>query len=155
LGDEDYQPAVPVVQTLTINQKNLTISGVTITDKTYDGTTTATIDVSGAFLTGVVVSDDVGFAAGTGGVVSADAGNNIEVNLTSDFTLTGTAAGNYTLTQPALTGNILKADQTIAGFEDLTKYENEEPFTLPATTVQGLSLLYESSNPAVATVAGN
>jgi hypothetical protein len=154
LGDEDYQPAVPVVQTLTVNKKNLTISGVTA-DKTYDGTTTATIDVSGASLTAVVGSDDVGFAAGTGEFVSADAGNDIEVTITTPFELTGSDASNYTLTQPVLTGNILKADQTIAGFEDLTKYESDEDFDLPATTEQGLTLTYESLNTAVATVSGN
>lgn len=155
VGGDGYLPANPVVQTLTIDPKNLTISGITVEDKTYDGTTTATIDISVAQLDGVVGDDDVDFATGTGEFASADAGNDVAVNLISNFTLTGTAAANYTLTQPTLTGNILKADQTISGFENLSKSNTDVPFDLPELTNEGQTVSYASSNTAVATISGN
>src|SRR5690606_19592118 len=108
LGDDDYMAATPVEQTLIVNPKNLIITGVTVADKTYDGTITATLDIDIATLEGTLVGDDVDFTVGTAEFASADAGSDIAVTLTSDFTLSGTAAGNYTLTQPVLTGNILK-----------------------------------------------
>src|SRR5690606_37620371 len=82
-------------------------------------------------------------------------GTDIEITLHYEFVLFGPAAANYTLTQPTLTGNILKADQTVTGLENLTKFENDEAFDLPATTAQGFTLAYASSNEAVATVTGN
>jgi len=39
--------------------KSLTITGVVANDKVYDGTTSATVDFSGASLTGIVSADDV------------------------------------------------------------------------------------------------
>lgn len=151
-GDDDYLPATPVVQTLIVNPKNLTISGVTVADKTYDGTTTATLDNETATLEGTLVGDDVDFTVGTAEFASADAGSDIAV--TATFSLTGTAAGNYTLTQPTLSGNILKAEQTVT-LSDLNAYLGDEAITLPTVTDQGIAIEYISDNESVATVEGN
>lgn len=93
-------------------KKTLTVTGLTANDKTYDGTTAAT--VSGTFvLNGVVGTDDVTL----GGTpihtfATSNAGSGITVT-TSGYTLNGTTAGNYIVTQPSFTANILKANQTI------------------------------------------
>src|SRR5690606_38515715 len=71
------------------------------------------------------------------------------------FVLFGPDAANYTLTQPTLTGNINKADQTISGFENLSKSNTDDPFDLPELTNAGQTVSYESSNTAVATISGN
>ncbi len=49
----------PVTTTASITAVTLTASGITAGDKVYDGSTTATLDTTGATLAGVVGSDDV------------------------------------------------------------------------------------------------
>lgn len=149
-GNENYQPAEPVAQTLTIVPKALSITGLAVTPKPYDGTTTATY--TGGSLSGVVASDDVSF---TGTVAFNDATVGENKAMTSNFTLTGAKHSNYTLNQPVLTGTINKADQSITDFVDLIKNNNDLPFTLPATTNAGQTVNYTSSNQNVATISGN
>ncbi len=92
-------------------------SGITANNKPYDGTTTATISSNAVVLAGILPADTGNVSLGTNGYVanfaSAAAGNGIGVTV-SGLTLTGTAAGNYSLTQPAgLTANITKVGVTI------------------------------------------
>jgi len=69
--------------------------------------------------------------------------------------LGGAGAGNYTLSQPILTGNISKADQTISFAVLAPATTATSPFNLAATSTSGLTITYSSSNLAVATVTGN
>ncbi|RYZ35185.1 MAG: hypothetical protein EOP49_33745, partial [Sphingobacteriales bacterium] len=72
-------------------------------NKTYDGTTTATLTSGG--LSGVIAPDAVSVLPG-GNFVSANIGNNIPV--TAAFVLQGADASNYVLTQPTgLSASIL------------------------------------------------
>ncbi len=101
--------------TQTVSQKNLTAS-FTAASKTYDGTTTATVQTQ--TLAGVISSDDVRMSAGTATFADANAGSNKTVTLTG-ATLTGAAAGNYSLTSVnTTTANITKANITftVAGY---------------------------------------
>src|SRR5690606_22270835 len=51
---------------------------------------------------------------------------------------------------------IAKAAQTMTPeLEDITKNENEAPFTLPSNTDQGIEINYLSSDVNVATISGN
>jgi formylglycine-generating enzyme required for sulfatase activity len=90
--------------TLTVNPKPVTIS-VTVADKVYDRTTTATI--SGATINGLVSGDTVTINYGTAAFATATVGNNKTVTF-SGFSLGGANAGNYTLSaQPeSVTANI-------------------------------------------------
>lgn len=89
-----------------ITAKALTVTGATVTTKVYDGTTTATI--TGATLSGVIVNDVVTLGnATTGTFADKNVGNGKVV--TTAMTISGADAGNYTLTQPTLTGNITPA----------------------------------------------
>lgn len=151
-GDDDYNPATPVEQTLTVNQKALTISGLAVEDKVYDGTTAATLDLSGATLVGVVGFDDVSFT-GTAEFETSGAGSSIPVIL--NLNLTGNDVGYYTLVTPDVTGTILQASQTIS-FDALpNKTTNDAPFQLSATASSGLTVTYVSDNPSVATISGD
>jgi hypothetical protein len=85
-----------------IEKKELTVSSAQVTAKTYDGTTDAAI--TGATLQGVCGSDDVALANLTGTFASENAGTGISVE--PHFSLSGNDIGNYTLTLPALAGNI-------------------------------------------------
>ncbi len=114
LGGADggnYSLAQPT-PTANITAVNLTITGVTANNKTYDGTTTATLDTSGASLVGVIGGDTVTFSGGTGVFANKDVGVGKAVTI-SGITLGGADGGNYTLTQPAATANITAANLTV------------------------------------------
>jgi len=84
--------------------------GITANNKVYDGTTTATIGSNNIVLNGVLAGDTanvwLSMNSYTANFTSANVGTGIGVTV-SGLTLTGSAAGNYTLTQPTgLTANI-------------------------------------------------
>jgi trimeric autotransporter adhesin len=107
-GDIDYNPAPPVNQTLVVLQASLTISDAAAQNKVYDGNTDAQITGT---LTGILFSDDVSFN-GTGSFATDQVGEDIVV--TASAVLTGTDAGNYTLTQPTgLSADITQKSLTI------------------------------------------
>jgi filamentous hemagglutinin family protein len=86
----------------------LRISGLTAQNKIYDGTTTATINTTGAIRTGLIVSDVVTIAA-TGSFVDKEAGIGKSVNISSSYG--GADAGNYSITDQRSTS----ADITARG----------------------------------------
>src|SRR5581483_4288059 len=55
----NYSLAQPAGLTASITPAALTVSGATASDKVYDATTAATIDVSGTSLVGVIGADAV------------------------------------------------------------------------------------------------
>ena len=97
--------------TFEITPKELTLPNASVTEKKYDGSTDATV-TAGA-LSGVVDGDIVSVAKTSvnGTFDTAYVGTGKKVTLSQDFTLTGDQAGNYTLKQPTVTGNIIAADQ--------------------------------------------
>ena len=146
----NYAIATQPSLTASITAKPLTVTGASVTTKIYDTTTAATI--TGATLVGLVDGDTVAVSGG-GTFNNANAGENKPV--TASLTLGGAGAGNYTLSQPSLTGTITKADQTIT-FDALPpKFANDAPFTLSGTSSAGLTVTYTSSNGTVATVSGS
>jgi hypothetical protein len=101
-----------------ITAKPLTLSGLTVQDKVYDGSTAATY--SGGTLNGVVSGDDVSF---TGAVSFVDKSAGAAKPVTANFRLTGADAGNYLLTQPVgLTGNITRRALTVSA-QNQSKYQ--------------------------------
>ena len=139
--------------TITVNAKTITITGASANDKVYDGTTTASI--TGGSLSGVIASDVANVSIVSTSVIanftSANKGNNQSVTV-SGFTLSGSAAGNYTLTQPnGLTANITAASLTITGVVIATKqYNAGNPTDVTATVTN-----YGSLAGVVAADAGN
>jgi hypothetical protein len=107
-GDANYTAATSVDRTLTVNKKNLTIINVTANNKVQDGGTTATL-AGIASLVGVVSGEESNVTLGgtpTATFASATPGTGIAVTVTG-YTLSGSASGNYTLSQPTgLTANI-------------------------------------------------
>ena len=99
---------------------NITAAPLSITvaadNKTYDGTTTATLGT--ATLNGVIAADVSNVTLSGSGVTAAFAnatvGNSKAVTLTGSYTISGSASGNYSLTQPSgLTANITQAVLTV------------------------------------------
>ena len=90
--------------TLTVDAKALTIGGITASNKTYNGNTTATIDVSAATFAELETGDLVTVSA-TGTFDNANVGTGKTVTLVE--TNAGDDVGNYTITdQGSTTANI-------------------------------------------------
>jgi len=93
-----------------ITEKELTVSGLSAANKTYDGTTAA--DVSGTpALVGVEGADDVSLAGVAEGEFNTANAGTVQVEIIS-LSLTGGDASNYTLTQPVLEAEILPLEIT-------------------------------------------
>jgi hypothetical protein len=101
-----------------ITEKELTVSGLTASNKVYDATTAATslINVSGAQIDGIQGSDNITFGSSSPSATfgTKTVGNNKTITITG-ITITGANASNYTLTQPTLTANITSRTLTVSG----------------------------------------
>ena len=101
----NYLLTQPESLTINVAAAPLTITGVTANNKTFDGTTSATL--SGGTLSGVLGSDVVTAAGGTGTFANATVGTDKAVTVTG-INLSGADVGNYTVTLPTgLTANII------------------------------------------------
>ncbi|MCX6197084.1 MAG: YDG domain-containing protein [Flavobacteriia bacterium] len=140
-----------------VAQKALTITGLSGVDKVYDGNTTATVSGT-ATLNGVVGNDDatLNSTSVTYAFATATAGSNKAITVLG-FSLNGTTAGNYTVSQPTgITATINKANQTISAIaESQTLTFGAAAYSLATTAISGLTVAYSSSNTSVATVAAN
>ncbi|MDA8580256.1 fibronectin type III domain-containing protein, partial [Pontimonas sp.] len=97
-GNGLYSSATGVTRSFTVSAKALTVS-VTVADKVYDASTSAT--VSSGTLSGVVSGDSVSFVAGNTAAVfgSKTVGSGKAVTVTVDGDeLSGSDAANYSLT---------------------------------------------------------
>jgi CSLREA domain-containing protein len=93
---------------LTITQAALTVTGITAADKVYDGTTEATLNVSGSALVGLIGSDVV--MLDTSGIDGQFEDENVgqdKMVFISGLIISGADAGNYALIQPTTTASIL------------------------------------------------
>ena len=111
----NYVLTQPVI-TANITRATLVLSGITANSKIYNATTAATLNTGAARLSGIIGSDAVYpvTSGATGTFINKNVGTNKSVS-TSGFTLSGTDAGNYTITHPSVTANITVAGLTISG----------------------------------------
>ena len=111
----NYQAAETTPVDFSIGQKEITVTGgITAGSKVYDGTTTATLVLTGATFDGVVGGDNVTVASATGTFDNENVGTGKTVTI-SGLTLGGTDVANYKL---ATSGNQASttADITAASF---------------------------------------
>jgi len=117
-GNSTYGAATEVTETVTAQKATLTVTGITANSKVYDGTTTSTLNTGGAALAGVVSGDSGNVTLNTASAVGTFSDRNVGTSKTvtiSGLTISGTKAGNYTLTQPTTTANITAKALTITG----------------------------------------
>ncbi|MBK1714231.1 hypothetical protein CKO43_15765 [Rubrivivax gelatinosus] len=125
-------------QAATITPKTLTLSGLTAQNKVYDATTAASFTGS-AGLTGIVGSDAVALAGTLSAVFAdADAGTNKSIT-TSGLTLTGAAAGNYSLGAYSAQADITARTLNVSALDRSKTYGDADP-TL-GFSVGGLGLV--------------
>ncbi|QDQ27956.1 filamentous hemagglutinin N-terminal domain-containing protein [Chitinimonas arctica] len=90
----NYKILAAVVGNADITPKSLTLSGVAVSDKVYDGTNVAAISSLGS-LSGIIVEDDVSSSGGTATFIDKHVGTGKSISV-SGLTLSGMDAGNYT-----------------------------------------------------------
>ena len=125
-GNDEYKPATSSF-TLTISAATVTASGFTASNKTYDGTTDATL--SGGTVTGLVGSDVVTVSA-TGAFADVNVGTGKTVTI-SGLTLGGADAGNYELdasnSQASTTADITAKTLTVTAEAKSKVYGETDP----------------------------
>ena len=110
-GGLNYNDAVAAPLTLSLTKKTLTISGLSTTAKTYDGTLIA--PVSGGSLIGLINSDSVTVTTAARFADKLVGGSK---PVTAIASISGSAAGKYTLVQPTLPSEtITAATVTVSG----------------------------------------
>jgi filamentous hemagglutinin family protein len=115
--------------TADITAKALTVSGFSAADKVYDGTTAATVNGT---ITDVISGDDVSLS---GSFNDKNAGSDKTVTAT----LTGTDAGNYTLSYTD-TADIAAKALTVGGFNAADKvYDGTTAATVSGTIINAIS----------------
>ncbi len=126
-----------------VNAAAVTAS-VTAANRTYNGTTAATI--TGCTLTGVVAGDSVTCSAAAATFATKNAGTGIAVTATG-ITLGGSAAGNYTLssTMATTTANITPAPVTASVTAASKTYNGTTAATITGCTLTGV-LTADSGN---------
>ena len=124
--------------TLTVTPKPLTLSGLSVADKVYDGTSAATIATAGS-LVGLLSGDDAAVSgSATAEFANVRAGNGKTVNV-SGFSLSGTAAGNYSIGSLTTTASISRKPITLTSFTAANKvYDGSVSATVTGGVLSGL-----------------
>ena len=141
-ANDNYDIVQPTGLTAIINKATLSVTGVTSTDRSYDGTTVAAL--SGTAGTTALLSDNV--VVNTGAMVGAYADKNVALDSNGNaiaktvtvtgFTFSGADAGNYVLpTSLTTSSTITKAViSTVAGITASDKqYDGSYTATLDST----------------------
>ena len=120
-----------VAGTLTVNPKEVTVtSGITAADKTYDGTTAATLDGTAAVIEGKIGSDELTVEVGTGTFADKNVGTDKTVTINS-FTFGGAKAGNYQMAasghQATAQASITPATLTVTADAKSKTYGDDDP----------------------------
>jgi len=119
-----------------VSKLALTVSGITASNKFYDGTTTATLNFTNAKLATVLASDTVTLtttaAKGTFADKTVGVGKTVSI---SGLALAGVSAGNYAITAPTTTASITSRSLVI--------------------TAKGANKIYDGTANATVTLADN
>ena len=109
----NYSISTGQTTTADITAKSLTVSGITASNKTYDATTTATLNTGSVTYTGLV-SGDVFNGTYTGAFSDKNVGTGKTVTITPSYT--GADVSNYSVTDHStVTANITAKALTVSG----------------------------------------
>ncbi|HEX6734979.1 MAG TPA: YDG domain-containing protein, partial [Azonexus sp.] len=97
----NYAVGGQTTATAGISPKTVTLSGITASDKVYDGTLNASVNTGAAALSGIVAGDDLSFTAFGGSFADKNAGTGKTVNLLNGYS--GLDLGNYAIVDQATT----------------------------------------------------
>lgn len=143
----DYAGASITYQ-VTVNQKELEITGLTAENRAYIAGNTS-VTLTGGTLSGIVGNDDVTCVIPTSGTMAdADAGTNKPVAVTTP-SLEGANAGNYTL--KAITGITVNIDKAKPDVGTVSKTSPATIFT--STSSDGVTLSCDGTDAGNGTLA--
>jgi len=135
-GDTNFLTSTSSNVTETVSKLALTVSGIVASNKVYDATTTAGLNLASAKIATVLAGDNVTLitTAATGAFASKIVGTNKPVTV-SGLALGGTSSNNYSLSLPTLAANISSRSLTI--------------------TATGAAKIYDGTTAAAVTLANN
>jgi uncharacterized protein YjdB len=149
-GDDSWEAALTVTQTLTISKATQTITFNTLPTKKA---TDAAFTISATASSGLTVA----FTSSDPSIASVS-GNTVTIKKAGSVTITASQAGDDTWSAASSVAQALtisKANQTIS-FDALpAKKWNDAPFSISATASSGLTVTFTSSDPSIALVSGN
>ena len=150
-GYEEYATATGTA-TVTVDRKTVTVSGITASDKDYDGNTNVVLDYSAVTFGGVLENDTLTVTA-TGTLESAGVGEQQKVKI-SNFKLGGDSAANYVLAE---SGNQTETTATITAKKvTVTITSNGGTYGSIVAAAANLSGAVEGDNvPVTLTYTGN
>jgi len=145
----------------TISPKAVTVSGITASNKTYDGNTTATLNYGSVTFDGRIGNDALSVTA-TGAFADANVGSDKQVNI-AGLTLGGDAAGNYVLAesgnQSSTTATITAASASVASdpaiVSDALTYTGSAQTLATAGTASGGTMMYYVSTSNTTQTGGS
>ena len=116
-------------------RRTLTVAGLSVPSRTYDGTVVATVQGTPS-LQGVVAGDTVSLSGTpTGTFANKNVGTGKSVSV-SGVTLTGASAANYVVQLPTLTASITAKALTVTGLTAASKvYDGTDTATVSGTPV--------------------
>ncbi|WP_338030031.1 YDG domain-containing protein [Fuerstiella marisgermanici] len=110
---DNYSFVDQTTTTANIVAKEVTVSGIAVGDKVYDGNTTATVDFSGVAFDGIVSGDELTASGTTATFGNKNVGTDKTVAL-AGTTYGGTNSGNYSFTnQATAVANISRLDSVM------------------------------------------
>jgi len=135
-GSANYSNSTSGKFLQSVSKLVLTVSGITASNKVYDASTTATLNLSKAALKTVLAGDVVTLntTAAKGAFATKIVGTGKTVTV-SGLVIAGASAGNYTLIQPAATANITARSLSV--------------------TAAGVNKVYDGTTAATVTLADN
>ena len=137
-----YSLTQPTGLAATVTQQSVTVGGVTVPTRAYNTTTVANLSTSAYTFTGIVSGDAVTLDDSAYVATFDNAGAaTMRVVTVSGLALAGTDAQNYTLIQPILQGDIVKAVATIAFASPVSTYDGTPRALLTTTTPAALSVI--------------
>jgi hypothetical protein len=151
-GNENYNEATPVSQTLRVNTEGLesqTITFDVLETKTFGDADFSVTATASSGLTVSLASSDVSVATISGNTVTIVGAGSTVITASQDGNAVFNPAPSVERT---LTVN--KADQTITFTPFAEKMVGDESFELTASATSGLAISFSSSDLAVATVSG-
>ncbi|MBP6974862.1 MAG: peptidoglycan-binding protein [Candidatus Pacebacteria bacterium] len=134
-----YAAANPQPLTVSIDQKTLTVtSGISVTSKVYDKTTTATLVFTSPVLDGIEGTDVVTLdtATPTGTYDNSNVGTGKDVTVTG-LDLDGAASANYELEDPVVDGDITPRPITVTAVTDTKVYDGDDSSSGVPTVTSG------------------
>jgi hypothetical protein len=149
-GNANYNDAIAVPQTLTVNKANQTITFNALTAKTFGDAAFNLTATASSGLSPAYTSSNTAVATVSGNTVTIVGAGSAVITASQSGDTNYNSAANKTQT---LTVN--KANQTITFGPLASKTFIDLPFSLNATASSTLGVSYSSSNTSVATVNGS